>query len=106
MEGGRDKQRGNPKTQVQKPNLGHPPLLPVLRKRGSGPLIGPVRERNREAIFGPAVVARPSTCFSGNGVCQDLLGSSHSGAAPVPHIVGIERNAEEIRGYESKLRGS
>jgi hypothetical protein len=40
------------------------------------------------------------------GVYQDLLGSSPSRAAPVPHIVGIERNAEEIRGYESKLRGS
>ena len=25
---------------------------------------------------------------------------------PVPHIVGIKRNAEKIRGYESKLRGS
>jgi hypothetical protein len=39
-------------------------------------------------------------------VYQDLLGSSPSRAAPVPHIVGVERNAEEIRGYESKLCGS
>ena len=37
---------------------------------------------------------------------MDLLGSAHSRAAPVPHIVGIEGDAEEIRGYESKLRGS
>ena len=35
-----------------------------------------------------------------------LLGSPHLRATPVPHIVGIERKAEEIRGYESKLRGS
>jgi hypothetical protein len=44
--------------------------------------------------------------LGGYGVYQDLLGNWHSRAAPVPHIVGIERNAEEICGYESKLRGS
>ena len=37
---------------------------------------------------------------------RDLLGSLNLRVTPVPHIVGIDRNAEEIRGYESKLRGS
>ena len=35
-----------------------------------------------------------------------LLGSRHSRTTPVPHVVGIKRNAEQIRGYESKLRRS
>jgi hypothetical protein len=35
-----------------------------------------------------------------------LPGSSHSRGTPVPHVVGIKRNAEKIRGYEAKLRGA